>query len=69
MDNVLCDNCGWNGKTIEVIQAGLNYELCPQCETILVAWYRPSLYYRIVQKFLHYRLVFRWWWNRCPPPF
>lgn len=27
-----CHHCGWQGAYRDVVQAGLNHELCPKCE-------------------------------------
>lgn len=35
MTQLTCIACDWSGDETEVIQAGLNYELCPECETLL----------------------------------
>jgi uncharacterized Zn finger protein (UPF0148 family) len=35
MTEPTCYRCGWTGAAEQIIQGGLNYEMCPQCETLL----------------------------------
>lgn len=39
---VRCTGCPWKGRAYDVIQAGLNHELCPECEEAIVYEEAPT---------------------------